>query len=149
MRACEATTPRQLAHGIATYIVDTCLRNVATPDYNALMSWNISFFSRSLLFPQREKRLKPLNDLFSMAECSLLADTVEYFVANDIPFDPPSVVSDVLECIGTTHTSGDFHRIVAENPELYFEPTPRMKEVRVCEEKSDRSAENTTFPHHV
>ena len=84
---------------------------------------------RSLTPREREKRLKPLNDLFSMAECSLVADTIEYFVANDIPFDPPSVVSDVLECIGRTHTSGDFHRIVASNPALYFEPTPRMKEV--------------------
>ena len=84
---------------------------------------------RSLTPKERERRLKPLNDLFSMAECSLVADTVDYFVSNSIPFDPPSVVADVLSSIGQTHVSGDFHKVVAGNPEMYFEPVPRMAEV--------------------
>ena len=75
------------------------------------------------------QRLKPLNDLFSMAECALVADVVEFFNNNDIAFDPTSVVDDVLKAIGKTHMSGDFHRKVAENPAKYFESTPRMKEV--------------------
>jgi HAD superfamily 5'-nucleotidase-like hydrolase len=34
---------------------------------------------RKLRPDERKKRLKPLNDLFSMAECCLIADTVQFF----------------------------------------------------------------------
>ncbi|GMI18757.1 hypothetical protein TrLO_g14379 [Triparma laevis f. longispina] len=84
---------------------------------------------RSLTPNERQKRLKPLNDLFSMAECALVADVVEYFNENKIAFDPTSVVDDVLKAIGKTHMSGDFHAAVAEDPAKYFESTPRMKGV--------------------
>ncbi|GMI06136.1 hypothetical protein TrVE_jg2414 [Triparma verrucosa] len=94
---------------------------------------------RSLTPNERQKRLKPLNDLFSMAECALVADVVEFFNNNDIAFDPTSVVDDVLKAIGKTHMSGDFHRKVAENPAKYFESTPRMKEVL----KNLKSADKT------
>jgi HAD superfamily 5'-nucleotidase-like hydrolase len=78
---------------------------------------------------ERKSRIKPLNDLFSMAECCLIADTVQFFLDNNIPYCPKNCVADILSTIGTTHMSGDFHRIVAENPEKYFEPTPHLKEL--------------------
>eukprot|EP00957_Ditylum_brightwellii_P096260 7332036-Ditylum_brightwellii.AAC.1 len=65
----------------------------------------------------RKKRLKPLNDLFSMAECCLIADTVQFFKDMNIPFCPRNAVVDILGVIGSTHISGDFHRIVAQHPE--------------------------------
>lgn len=84
---------------------------------------------RALSPSQRKKRLKPLNDLFSMAECCLMADTVQYFLDRDIPFCPRSAVNDVLGSITGTHISGEFHRMVAKEPEKYFEEKPYLKSV--------------------
>lgn len=77
----------------------------------------------------RQKRLRPLNDLFSMAECCLMADTVQYFLDKDIPFCPRSAVNDVLGSITATHIGGEFHRAVAREPEKYFEGKPHLAEV--------------------
>ena len=84
---------------------------------------------RALRPTDRRKRLKPLNDLFSMAECCLIADTIQFFKDRDIPFCPMNAATDVLSAIRETHISGDFHRIVAENPEQYFLPAPHLKQV--------------------
>ena len=84
---------------------------------------------RSLKPSIRRKRLKPLNDLFSMAECCLISDTVQFLKKSGIPFCRRSVVNDVLAVIGQTHISGDFHRLVAQNPETYFEPNPYLQTV--------------------
>jgi hypothetical protein len=84
---------------------------------------------RALNPSERKKRLKPLNDLFSMAECCLIADTIQFFKDNKIDYCPANTVSDVLSAIRDTHISGDFHRIVANNPELYFDPTPHLETV--------------------
>jgi hypothetical protein len=65
---------------------------------------------RALNPEDRKKRLKPLNDLFSMAECCLIADVVQFFKDRQIPFSPRNVVNDVLKAVTTTHLSGDFHR---------------------------------------
>jgi len=84
---------------------------------------------RSLKPEERKRRLKPLNDLFSMAECCLIADVVQFFHDNSIPFCPKNAVVDILDAIGRTHISGDFHRLVAEDPKKYFEPRPYLKEM--------------------
>ncbi len=67
---------------------------------------------RSLTPGERKKRLKPLNDLFSMAECCLIADVVQFFHDNNIPYCSKNAVVDILDAIGRTHISGDFHRMV-------------------------------------
>jgi HAD superfamily 5'-nucleotidase-like hydrolase len=84
---------------------------------------------RSLRPGERKKRLKPLNDLFSMAECCLIADVVQFFNDKGMTFCPRNAVVDILNAIGSTHISGDFHRLVAECPRRYFEPKPHLKEV--------------------
>lgn len=84
---------------------------------------------RALRPMERKERIKPLNDLFSMAECCLIADTVQFFKDNDIQFCPRNAVTDVLSAIGGTHMSGDFHRVVANDPGKYFHPTPYLKQV--------------------
>ncbi|KAL7460989.1 hypothetical protein ACHAXS_001425, partial [Conticribra weissflogii] len=84
---------------------------------------------RALEPSARKKRLKPLNDLFSMAECCLMADVVQFFLDRDIPFCPRSAVNDVLGSITNTHISGEFHREVARVPERYFEEKPYLKGV--------------------
>lgn len=57
---------------------------------------------RALNPQDRKNRLKPLNDLFSMAECCLIADTVQFFKDRDIPFSPRNVVNDVLKAVTDT-----------------------------------------------
>mmetsp|Transcript_7910 Transcript_7910/g.19089 ORF Transcript_7910/g.19089 Transcript_7910/m.19089 type:complete len:414 (-) Transcript_7910:679-1920(-) len=84
---------------------------------------------RALNPKERKSRLKPLNDLFSMAECCLIADTIQFFKDNSIEFCPNNVVNDILGAIGDTHRSGDFHRIVANDPGKYFNPTPHLETV--------------------
>jgi hypothetical protein len=84
---------------------------------------------RALRPSERKQRIKPLNDIFSMAECCLIADTIQFFKDRGISYCPQNVVTDVSKAIGGTHVSGDFHRIVARNPERYFEPTPHLKGV--------------------
>jgi len=84
---------------------------------------------RALTPSERKKRLKPLNDLFSMAECCLMADVIQFFKDHNIPFHARSVVNDILSAIGSTHISGNFHRIVADNPSIYFEPKPYLARV--------------------
>jgi len=93
---------------------------------------------RSLRPSERKKRLKPLNDLFSMVECCLIADTVQYFKDHNIPFFPKNAVADILEAIASTHISGDFHRVVAENPAAYFEPQPYLGQVIEKLKKSEK-----------
>ena len=84
---------------------------------------------RALNPQDRKKRLKPLNDLFSMAECCLIADTIQFFKDRDIPYSPRNVINDCIRAVTEAHISGDFHRLVANNPEKYFTPTPHLKQV--------------------
>lgn len=84
---------------------------------------------RTLNPRDRKMRLKPLNDLFSMAECCLIADSIQFFKDRNIPFCPSNVVKDILDAIRDTHISGDFHRLVAKEPEKYFNPTPHLESV--------------------
>jgi len=84
---------------------------------------------RSLRPSERRQRLKPLNDLFSMAECCLIADVIQFFTDHNIPFCPRNAVVDILSAIGDTHVSGDFHRLVASDPAKYFEPRPHLEGV--------------------
>ena len=93
---------------------------------------------RALSPSARKKRLKPLNDLFSMAECCLMADTVQFFIDRNIPFCPRSAVNDVLGSITNTHISGEFHRAVAREPERYFEGKPYLKGVLDNLRKSEK-----------
>lgn len=84
---------------------------------------------RALRPSERRKRLKPLNDIFSMAECCLIADTIQFFKDRNIPYCAENVVTDVLNTVTSTHLSGDFHRLVAKDPSRYFDPTPQLGEV--------------------
>lgn len=93
---------------------------------------------RALKPSDRKKRLKPLNDIFSMAECCLIADVIQFFKDRDIPYCPQNVVTDVLSSVTAAHLSGEFHRLVAQNPEKYFDPTPHLKDVLQMLKKSGK-----------
>jgi len=74
----------------------------------------------------RRARLRPLNDIFSLVEACLLADVVQWFKDRGIPFQPCSVVKDVLEAVGRAHTSGEMHRAVVEDLDRFIEPDAKM-----------------------
>ena len=94
---------------------------------------------RALRPSERRERLKPLNDLFSMAECCLIADTVQFFKDHDIPFCPRNAVNDILGAKDDTHMSGDFHRLVANDPAKYVRPTPYLKQVLASLKDANKS----------
>jgi len=71
---------------------------------------------------ERKARLRPLNDLFSLAEACLLADVVQWFRDRNIPFEPKSVVTDVLSAVGKVHTSAAMHRAVVADMDRFIEP---------------------------
>lgn len=78
---------------------------------------------------ERKKRLRPINDLFSLPVSCLVSDVVQWLKDNDIPFCRESVATDILASIDNAHSSGNFHRIVASKPEIFFEPQPYLREV--------------------
>jgi len=84
-------------------------------------------------YEERRARLRPLNDIFSMVEACLLADVVQWFKDNEVPFDPRSVVNDVLQAVGKAHMSGAMHKSVAADLSKYVEPDPerRMRQLLV------------------
>lgn len=84
---------------------------------------------RSLSPHEREKRLRPINDLFSLPVSCLVADVIQWLKDNDIPYCARSAVTDILGSIDKAHSSGDFHRLVSIQPEIYFEPQPYLKQV--------------------
>lgn len=71
---------------------------------------------------ERKKRMRPLNDLFSLVEACLLADVVQWFRDRRIPFEPKSVATDVLSAVGQTHISGSMHRAVVDDLDRFLEP---------------------------
>jgi HAD superfamily 5'-nucleotidase-like hydrolase len=88
---------------------------------------------------ERAARLRPLNDLFSMSEATLIADVIQYFITNNVAFQPAQVVEDVMGSIGQIHKSLAFHKRVAKHPDKYFEQTPYMKEVLETLRESGKS----------
>jgi len=75
------------------------------------------------------QRLRPINDLFSLPISCLVSDVVQWLKDNDIPFCGESVATDIFASIDNAHSSGNFHRIVASKPEIFFEPQPYLREV--------------------
>ncbi|CAK0886513.1 unnamed protein product [Prorocentrum cordatum] len=71
---------------------------------------------------ERRARLKPLNDWFGKVEACLLADVVQWLKDRDIPFEPKSVLSDVIDAVVSAHVSKAIHRQVEKNWSHYAEP---------------------------
>lgn len=90
----------------------------------------LEFEGRRAMTPkQRQNRLKPLNDLFSMAECCLVAHVIEFFKDTDIDFHAKSVVEDVMAAIRDTHIKGEFHSLIVKSPSKYFKKSPQLKTI--------------------
>jgi HAD superfamily 5'-nucleotidase-like hydrolase len=75
----------------------------------------------------RNTNMRPLNDLFSLAEACLLSDTIEYFDQTGVDYDPRAVVEDIQAAIVETHHSGKMHNAVLDNLDDYITPSPLVR----------------------
>ncbi|CAE7225477.1 unnamed protein product [Symbiodinium natans] len=144
--------PQQMLHDLPGYDAQFAIRGLAVDLKTAWICMltlryrvSIAFFGREQVDPaivrrtyrsetgsgilppeERKKRFKPLNDMFSTAEACLLADVVQWFRSRNIPFDPRSVVTDVLNAVTKAHISEEVHRSVCDDLQTYLEPDSKQ-----------------------
>lgn len=82
--------------------------------------------SRHVSVHHRDKKMEPLNDLFSVAHACLFADVVQYLIDADIEYEPIAIVEDVRDAIAQVHVSGRMHKVVAQDLPKYIEPNPML-----------------------
>ena len=78
-------------------------------------------------------QMRPLNDLFSVAEACLISDTMELFLNQaklagngESSFDPTAIVNDVQHAISDVHINGSMQSAVLSNPECYIKDSPDL-----------------------
>ncbi|CAD5113891.1 DgyrCDS3051 [Dimorphilus gyrociliatus] len=63
-----------------------------------------------------------LMDLFALPEMTLFANVIEFFIENNIPYDPEYVFFDVKNTVQTLHKSGSLHKEVMNQIDTYVNP---------------------------
>lgn len=75
-------------------------------------------------------QMRPLNDLFSVAEGCLIADVMELFISNSHKtgetFVPSSLVEDVQQAISEVHINGSMQGAVLADPQRYIKSAPDL-----------------------
>lgn len=75
-------------------------------------------------------QMRPLNDLFSVAEGCLIADVMELFLSNSQKtgetFLPSSLVEDVQQAISEVHINGSMQGAVLADPDRYIKSAPDL-----------------------
>jgi HAD superfamily 5'-nucleotidase-like hydrolase len=75
-------------------------------------------------------QMKPLNDLFTVSEACLIADTMELFMSvqrrTGEKFDLLSIVTDVQNAISDVHINGSMQNAVLADPEQYIKDSPNL-----------------------
>lgn len=78
-------------------------------------------------------QLRPLHDMYSLAEGCLIADAIDHFEKRKEKYgelySPHAVVDDVQGAIGKVHTSGLMHNAVMENLERFIVPNPKLPDL--------------------
>uniref|UniRef100_A0AAR2LKH1 5'-nucleotidase domain containing 2 n=1 Tax=Pygocentrus nattereri TaxID=42514 RepID=A0AAR2LKH1_PYGNA len=64
--------------------------------------------------------VKQFMDVFSLPEMTLLAVANDYFISNDIEYDPVHLYKDVSEAIGMVHIKGYMYKWIMEDLEKYI-----------------------------
>ncbi|RHY15600.1 hypothetical protein DYB25_012693, partial [Aphanomyces astaci] len=85
--------------------------------------------SRHIPISYRAECMKPLNDLFSVAQACLFADVIQFFTDHDIAYEPRAVHEDIESSIAEVHTSGKMHKAVVQDLPLYMEPNTQLREL--------------------
>ncbi|KAK6303451.1 hypothetical protein J4Q44_G00259050 [Coregonus suidteri] len=65
-------------------------------------------------------KVKQFMDIFSIPEMTLLAVANDFFISNDIEYDPEHLYKDVSEAIGMVHINGDMYKWIMQDLEKYI-----------------------------
>lgn len=65
-------------------------------------------------------KMKQFMDVFSIPEMTLLAAANDYFVSNDIEYDPVHLYKDVSDAIGMVHIKGYMYKWIMQDLEKYI-----------------------------
>lgn len=75
-------------------------------------------------------KLKPLNDLFALAEACLIADVIDIFeqikTTTGQNYHPESIINDVQAAIRDVHVSGLMHNTVIKDLDVYCHASPHL-----------------------
>lgn len=78
-------------------------------------------------------QLKPLHDLYSMAEGCLIADAMDHFDHNNRitgeQFSPASAIEDIQTAIKNVHTSGILPETIMNEPDKFINPSPLLADM--------------------
>ena len=80
--------------------------------------------------------MRPLSDLFTMAEAGLIADSMEVYARrfhssqrdND-SYSPSSVIEDIQNAIRDVHMSGILHKTVVSDMPTYIQPSKEVPDM--------------------
>ncbi|KAL8559232.1 hypothetical protein ACOMHN_040356 [Nucella lapillus] len=72
-------------------------------------------------------RMQQMIDLFAIPEIYLIALIIEYFIQNNIEYDPEYVFNDIQTSVQGIHKSGMLHQKIMENLEVYLKKTTETK----------------------
>lgn len=87
-------------------------------------------------------QMKPLNDMFAMAEACLIADVIHTLEVKKDSYgelyEAPTVVDDILGAIKDVHISGAMHGAVLEDPARFIKPSPHLRDMLVRYRKAGK-----------
>lgn len=61
-------------------------------------------------------------DLFSVPEMTLFSNVIQYFIDNDLAYDPEYVFYDVKSAVQDVHSSGRLHQTIIRDMTTYMDP---------------------------
>jgi HAD superfamily 5'-nucleotidase-like hydrolase len=86
--------------------------------------------------------MKPLNDLFSMAEACLIADAIEVFEHRKTRqgelYSPNAVIDDIQAAIRDVHVSGAMHTAVTTDLDRFVKYNPKLADMLIHLKKSGK-----------
>lgn len=93
-----------------------------------------SFYGPSRHMPYNElKQLRPLNDMFSIAEACLIADAMETFEHNKNRrgelYSTPAIIDDIQAAIREVHVSGQMHNAVIADLDRFVHHNPLLPDL--------------------
>ncbi|XP_016086913.1 5'-nucleotidase domain-containing protein 2-like, partial [Sinocyclocheilus grahami] len=65
-------------------------------------------------------KMKQFMDVFSIPEMTLLAAANDYFISNDVEYDPVHLYKDVSDAIGMVHIKGYMYKWIMQDLEKYI-----------------------------
>jgi HAD superfamily 5'-nucleotidase-like hydrolase len=79
------------------------------------------------------QRMRPLYDLFSIVEASLISDLIDYFEHrkrfHGESYDPAAVMEDIEAAVRDVHISGNMHSTIVQDLDKYVLPSPKLPEL--------------------